>query len=132
VTTIQNRGAQTMNKQFLKDAFGWGFVLWIIGYALGMILFAFVPTSIIGWIILPIVTVLGLWIAFRKVKGDTLQYYGLAALVWVLIAVVGDYLFIVKALKPADGYYKPDVYLYYALTFVIPLFAGWKRTSRPS
>jgi hypothetical protein len=121
-----------MNRQFLKDAFGWGFVLWIIGYALGMILFAFVPTSLIGWIILPIVTVLGLWIAFRKVKGDTLQYYGLVALVWVLIAVVGDYLFIVKALKPADGYYKPDVYMYYALTFAIPLFAGWKRTSRPA
>ena len=121
-----------MNKQFLKDAFGWGFVLWIIGYALGMMLFAFVPTSLIGWIILPIGTVLALWIAFRKVKGDTLKYYCLVALVWVLIAVLGDYLFIVKALKPADGYYKPDVYLYYALTVAIPLFAGWKRTSRPS
>ena len=97
-----------------------------------MLLFAFVPTNLIGWFILPIVTVLGLWIALRKVKGDTLQYYSLVALVWVLIAVIGDYLFIVKALKPVDGYYKPDVYLYYALTFAIPLFAGWKRTSRPS
>ena len=52
------------------------------------------------------------------------------ALVWTFIAVVGDYLFIVKAFKPADGYYKLDVYLYYALTLAIPLFAGWRRTSR--
>jgi hypothetical protein len=114
----------------LKDAFGWGFVLWIIGYALGMILFAFVPTGVIGWIIMPIGIVITLWVAFKKVKGDTLQYYFLVALAWVLIAVIGDYLFIVKALKPADGYYKPDVYLYYALTFAIPIFAGWRKTLR--
>jgi len=119
-----------MNKQFSKDALGWGFVLWLIGYALGMILFALVPAILIGWIIMPIGTAIAIWIAFRKVKGDTLRYYCLVALVWLLIAVLGDYLFIVKALKPADGYYKPDVYLYYALTLAIPLFAGWRRTLR--
>lgn len=85
---------------------------------------------LIGWIIMPIGTAIAIWIAFRKVKGDTLQYYCLVALVWLLIAVLGDYLFIVKALKPADGYYKPDIYLYYALTLAIPLFAGWRRTLR--
>jgi hypothetical protein len=119
-----------VNKQFLKDALAWGFALWLIGYALGMILFALVPANLIGWIIMPIGTAITFWIAFKKVKGDTLQYYGLVAIVWLLIAVLGDYLFIVKALKPADGYYKPDVYLYYALTLVIPLIAGWRRTLR--
>jgi hypothetical protein len=119
-----------MYRQIVKDALGWGFVLWLIGYALGMMLFAFVPASLIGWIIMPIGTVIALWVAFREVKGDTLRYYGLVALAWTFIAVLGDYLFIVKALKPTDGYYKPDVYLYYALTLVIPLFAGWKRTLR--
>jgi hypothetical protein len=119
-----------MNKQFSKDALGWGFVLWLIGYALGMMLFALVPAILIGWIIMPIGTAIAIWIAFRKVKGDTLGYYCLVALVWLLIAVLGDYLFIVKAFKPADGYYKPDVYLYYALTLAIPLFAGWRRTLR--
>jgi hypothetical protein len=118
-----------MNRQFLKDAFGWGFVLWLIGYALGIALFALVPASLIGWIITPVGIAIALWIAFKKVKGNTLPYYGLLALVWLLIAVVGDYLFIVKAFKPADGYYKPDVYLYYALTVGIPLFAG-SRTLR--
>lgn len=119
-----------MNKQILKDALGWGFVLWLIGYALGILLFALVPASLIGWIITPIGTAITLWVAFKKVKGDTLRYYWLLALVWLLIAVLGDYLFIVRAFNPADGYYKPDVYLYYALTVAIPLFAGWRRTLR--
>lgn len=38
----------------LKDTLGWGFLLWLIGYALGMILFSIVPHSLIGWIIMPI------------------------------------------------------------------------------
>jgi hypothetical protein len=63
------------------------------------------------------------------VKGNTLRYYCLVALVWLLIAVLGDYMFIVKAFAPKDGYYKLDVYIYYALTLAIPLFAGWRRTS---
>jgi len=121
-----------MNKQFLKDAVGWGFGLWLIGYTLGILLFALVPVNVIGWIIMPIATVITLWVAFKKVKSETLQSYSAMAFIWLLIAAAGDYLFIVKALKPADGYYKPDVYLYYALTLVIPIFAGWKKQARPA
>jgi len=116
-----------MNMRFLKDALGWGIVLWVIGYALGIMLFAFVPSSLIGWIITPFGTAITLWIAFKKVNGDTLRYFVLVGLVWLLIAVGGDYVFIVKAFKPADGYYKADVYLYYVLTLAIPLAAGWRR-----
>jgi len=119
-----------MSKKFATDAFGWGFVLWLIGYALGFVFFALVPASMIGWIIMPIGAVITLWVAFKKVTGDTLRYYFVVALCWTLIAMLGDYLCIVKALKPADGYYKPDVYLYYTLTLAIPLFAGWRKTSR--
>ena len=119
-----------MNRQLAKDGLGWGLVLWLIGYTLGIMLFAFVSANLIGWIITPIGTAVTLWVGFKKVNGDTLRYYGLVAFVWLLIAVLGDYLFIVKAFKPADGYYKPDVYLYYALTLAIPLFAGWRKTSR--
>jgi len=120
-----------MNKQVLKDTLGWGSVLWLIGYVLGMMLFALVPASLIGWIIAPIGAAIALWVAFKKVKGDTLRYYCFVGIGWLLIAVLGDYLFIVKAFKPADGYYKPDVYLYYALTVAIPLVAGWRRTLHP-
>jgi hypothetical protein len=119
-----------MTKHLLKDALGWGFVLWLIGYALGIMLFAFIPASLIGWIITPIGITITLWVAFKKLKGDTLGYFAVVALVWLVIAIVGDYLFIVTAFKPADGYYKLDVYLYYGLTLAIPLFAGWRRTAR--
>jgi hypothetical protein len=65
------------------------------------------------------------------VKSEDFKYYILLAVFWTAIAVILDYLFIVKALKPADGYYKLDVYLYYALTFIIPLIVGgWKKDKR--
>ena len=117
-----------MSTRFLRDALGWGLVLWVIGYALGIMLFAFVPSSLIGWIITPFGTALTFWVTFKKVKGETLWYFCLVGLVWLLIAVGGDYLFIVKAFKPADGYYKLDVYLYYVLTLAIPLIAGWRKS----
>ena len=81
----------------------------------------------IGWIIMPIGVVLTLWVLFKKIKGDSLKYYVGLAVCWTLIAVVFDYFFLVKAFKPADGYYKLDVYLYYALTFVLPIIAGWRK-----
>jgi len=116
-----------MNRQLLKDTLGWGFILWLIGYALGMVLFSIVPPSMIGWIITPIGTAIMLWVLFNKIKGDTFQYYFRLAIVWTIIAVVFDYFILVKAFKPADGYYKLDVYLYYALTFVLPLVVGWRK-----
>jgi hypothetical protein len=120
-----------MNRQFYKDALGWGFILWLIGYALGIILFSSVPLSMIGWIILPIGTAITLWVLFRKVTSEALQYYLFLAVSWTLIAVVFDYFFLVKVFKPTDGYYKLDVYLYYILTFVLPLIVGWrKQTNR--
>lgn len=115
-----------MDKQLIKDTLGWGFVLWFVGYGLGMIFFALVPPSLIGWFIMPIGILLTLWILFKKVKGISFGYYLILAVVWTAIAVVFDYFFLVKAFKPADGYYKLDVYFYYTLTFVLPLFAGWK------
>lgn len=114
-----------MNKQLLKDSLGWGFILWLIGYVLGIVLFFVFPPSLIGWVILPVGVIITLWVLLKKVKGDTLQYYLMLGVVWSVIAVVFDYLFIVKVFNPADGYYKLDVYLYYSLTFVMPLAIGW-------
>jgi hypothetical protein len=119
-----------MNKQLLKDSLGWGFILWLIGYVLGIILFFVLPASSIGWFILPVGLIITLWVLLKKIKGGTLQYYLMLAAVWTVIAIVLDYLLIVKALNPADGYYKLDVYLYYALTFIIPIIIGWWKTSR--
>ena len=121
-----------MDRQFLKDSLGWGFILWLIGYALGIMLFAFVPIYMIGWIIMPIGAAVTYWVVNKKVKVKSFRYYLFVAVVWVLIDVIFDYLFIVKMLSPEDGYYKFDVYLYYLLTLAIPLLAGWRvKYTRP-
>jgi hypothetical protein len=120
-----------VNKQFLKDALGWGVILWLIGYGLGMALFAFVPLWAIGWIIMPIGTALTVWVAIKKIKGATLGYYLGVAAVWTAIAVIFDYFFLVKAFNPADGYYKLDVYIYYLLTFLIPFVVGFIKSRKP-
>ena len=113
--------------RLLKDALGWGLVLWLIGYALGIALFAFVPPAMLGWIIMPIAIAVTLWVLFKKIGGGSFQYYLLLAVAWTLIAIIFGYFFLVKVFQPADGYYKLDVYLYYTLTFVLPLIVGWRK-----
>jgi len=113
-----------MRRRLLKDSLGWGFLLWLLGYVLGVALFFALPPSMLGWVITPIVLVITVWVLLRRVNGESLGYYAIVAVVWTAIAVVFDYLFIVKAFNPPDGYYKLDVYLYYALTFALPLIVG--------
>ncbi len=115
-----------MTKQFNKDAFVWGFILWLIGYALGIILFPIAAPETLGWIIMPIGIAITLWVLFKKVKKKSFQNYFLLALIWMLIAIVCDYLFLVKVFKPV-GYYKLDVYLYYLITFILPIIVGFKK-----
>lgn len=117
-----------MTKQFLKDAFLWGFTLWLIGYLLGIALFAIVPLNLLGWIIMPIGVAITLFVLFKKIKSYNFRYYLLLAVSWTFIAMFFDYFFLVKVFKPADGYYKLDVYLYYALTFALPILVGLKKT----
>lgn len=118
-----------MTKQFAKDAFGWGFLLWLIGYGLGIMLFAIVPADMIGWVLMPIGTLLTLLVLFKKVKGNSLGYYLGVAVVWVLLAIICDYLFLVLPFKLIGSYYKIDIYTYYSLTFVLPLLVGWRKTT---
>ena len=119
-----------MNKKFLKDGLGWGFVLWLIGYILGFVLFMAVPPALIGWVIMPIGTVTTLLVLVKKIESNTLPYYLKLAIIWTVIAIICDYFFLVKMLKPADGYYKLDVYIYYALTFVLPVVVGVRKNSK--
>lgn len=116
-----------MNKQFLKDGLGWGFLLWLIGYILGIIFFMIVPANLIGFFILPIGTAITLWVLIKKIKSGEFKYYLWVATAWVLIAVIFDYIFNVKLFNIAD-YYKPDIYVYYFLTFALPLLAGWRKS----
>jgi len=114
-----------VNKQFARDALGWGIALWVIGYVLGLVFFFVLPPSLIGWAILPVGVTITLWVLLKKVKGEAFRYFAGLSVAWTAIAIAFDYLFLVRLLNPADGYYKPDVYLYYALTFLMPVIVGW-------
>ena len=110
-------------KIFLNTVF-WGFILWLFGYVLGIVFFAFVPKDAIGWFVLPLGVIFTLWVLFKKIERESFGCYIELGIFWVIIAVVLDYFFIVELFKSTD-YYKPDVYVYYILTFVLPVIVGW-------
>lgn len=116
-----------ISKQLLKDGFGWGFVLWFIGYILGIILFMLVPPWLLGWIITPIGTLLTIWVLNKKIVDKGFSYYVALAVIWTILAILLDYFLLVRVFNPADGYYKFDVYLYYTLTFLLPIAVGWRK-----
>ena len=111
----------------LRDTAGLGIFFWLIGYLASMVLY-FTPLSpIMGWVLLVVFTpftLLVTWWWFAKRERLPLQYYAGVGGAWMLIAVVLDYLFIVQLFNTAT-YYAPDVFLYYALVFLIPVGVGW-------
>lgn len=119
-----------MKKTFIKEAFGWGFALWLIGYLLGILFFMFVQVAMIGWFVAPLGITITLWVLFKKIVSDELDYFLKLGLVWLVLAIVLDYIFLVMMLKPEDGYYKLDVYFYYFFTLALPLLVGWIRANR--
>ena len=114
-------------KEKIKSMLTWGFILWLIGYIAGFVLFFIVPKAYIGWVITPFATLLTIWVLIKKIKRPELMCYFGTGFIWTIMAVGLDYLFIVKMLKTGSSYYKPDVYLYYILTFALPILVGyWK------
>ncbi|MFC1750321.1 hypothetical protein ACFL2V_16090 [Pseudomonadota bacterium] len=101
----------------------------MIGYILGFIFFFFVSVELIGWFATPFGVVITLWVLFNKIPSKSQVFFLKLGFTWTFLAIVLDYVFIIMLLKPEDGYYKPDVYLYYALTLLLPLFVGWKNSS---
>ena len=110
--------------KILTNTILWGLVLWLFGYILGIVFFYIVPKNLIGFAILPFGVALTLWVLIKKIKREEFGCYFGLGLIWTILAIVLDYVFIVKMLKPV-GYYKLDVYIYYALTFLLPLAVGW-------
>ncbi len=119
-----------MNRRLLKDGVGWGIALWCIGYVLGIVLFMVVPPAMVGWVIMPIGIAVTLWVLLKRIKKTTLRHHVWLAIIWTLLAIFLDYFLLVQVFKPADGYYKLDVYLYYAFTFMLPVIVGWVRRKK--
>ena len=115
----------TCMKQWIKDTAGLGTVLWLIGYLASLALFFTPLAGIMGWILLVIftpITIAIAWWWFRPRERLSLQYYAGVGVAWMLIAVVLDYLFIVLLFQAT--YYGPDVFVYYAVTVLIPVGVG--------
>jgi hypothetical protein len=112
-------------KHWIKDTVGLGTGLWLIGYLASLALFFTPLAGIMGWVLIGIftpVTIAIAWWWFRQREPLPLQYYAGVGIAWVLVAVVFDYLFIVMLFQAT--YYNPDVFVYYALTFLIPVGVG--------
>ena len=112
-------------KQLIKDTAVLGIALWLIGYLASLVLFFTPYAGVMGWILLavftPVTIVIVLW-WFRKRERLPLQYYAGVGVAWVLIAIVLDYLFIILLFHA--NYYGIDVFVYYAVTFLIPVGVG--------
>jgi hypothetical protein len=112
-------------KQIIKDTAVLGTVLWLIGYLASLVLFFTPYAGTMGWILLAVftpVTIVIVYLWFRKRERLPLPYYAGVGVAWVLIALVLDYLFIVLLFQA--NYYNIDVFVYYALTFLIPVGIG--------
>jgi hypothetical protein len=110
-------------KIFLNTVF-WGLILWFFGYVLGFVFFTLVPKDLIGWYIMPFGIAAIFLVLFKKIKREEFGCYVGLGVIWTVMAVALDYVFLVKMLK-AINYYKLDVYIYYILTFVLPIVVGW-------
>lgn len=109
----------------------WGFILWLVGYIAGMVLFFVVPKEMIGWVITPFASLFTIWVLMKKVRRPELMCYFGTGLIWTVMAMILDYVFIVTMLKTGVAYYKLDVLLYYFLTFALPIAVGyWKYTHK--
>ncbi|MFZ1898122.1 hypothetical protein [Methanoregula sp.] len=110
--------------QQIKDAAGLGILLWLIGYLASLVL-SFSPfAGIMGRVLIAVFTpvTIGITWWWFKDRGLLLPYYAGVGIAWTVLAVVLDYLFIVLLFKAS--YYGPDVFVYYALTFIIPVGVG--------
>lgn len=118
-------------KNWIKDAVGLGTLLWLFGYVASLILFFTPLVNNMGWIIsviFALITIVITWLWFRA-RGLPLLYFVKVGIVWTVIAIILDYLFIVQLFQAT--YYETDVFVYYALTFLIPagvgLYLNWSR-----
>lgn len=119
-------------RETLVDTLGLGFLVWLIGYAVGffiitlpgypdvmqrpplLLVFALVGAAVTGG--------LAAW-RFHARRGLGWRYAWAIGLSWLGVAVVCDFLFIVLLFR-AWSYYRLDIAVYYAVTLVAPAIAA--------
>jgi hypothetical protein len=113
-------------EQILRDTAGMGALLWLAGYLASMaVYFSPLDYAVWGRVVLVLYIPPVIWITAWYFSGRDLPlwYYAGVGIAWSLTAVALDYPFIVLRFG-AWQYYTPDVYLYYALMFLVPVVIG--------
>jgi hypothetical protein len=67
---------------------------------------------------------------FKKVDREKYSDYFYIALIWTVMAITLDYFFNVLLFKIGLSYYKLDIFVYYAATFILPLLVSTYKTSK--
>jgi hypothetical protein len=111
-------------KQWVADFVLLGLLLWLIGYLASLALFFSPFASEMGWILLVACTPVAVAITYWRFRGRVLPlaYYAKAGLCWMALAIVLDYIFIVLLFTAT--YYGADVFVYYVVTFLVPVCVG--------
>jgi len=92
---------QSKPKIFLNTVL-WGLALWFFGYVLGFVFFALVPKDSIGWYVMPFGLAATLWVLIKKIKREEFGCYVGLGIVWTVLAIALDYVFLVKMLSAFD------------------------------
>ncbi len=121
-----------LSRTMLLDAVGLGFLVWLVGYLAGIALYFVFAPDVLGWVLFVIFTPITIGLCYWRFskRRESISYYAIVSTVWLIIAVVCDYLFLVRLLN-SPAYYKLDVYVYYASTFLIPFLVDTKFSKRP-
>jgi hypothetical protein len=114
-------------KANLIDTLGLGIALWLMGFVASIMLWGIVSPDMIGWVLFAIFLPLTLYVPYRRFRKrkESVKYYLFVSATWMLIAIAFDYMFIVR-LFSSTNYYKLDVFVYYAATFLAPFLIGVK------
>ncbi len=112
-------------RRIAADGLLWGFILWLLGFALGMLVYPFVEERWIGIFVLPVLLPVTVWVAYRRLRAGPFPAWYPAAVgaVWAALAVALDWAFLVQAFD-VEGYYDADVVAYYILALAIPVVVG--------
>ncbi len=115
-------------RQVLIDTVGLGFLVWLIGYAMGFVIITLpgypdvmqqpAVLAVFGTVMAVVTGGLAFW-RFRGRRGATWGYACGVGASWLAVAVVCDFVFIVL-LFGAWNYYRLDIAVYYAVTLVAP------------
>ena len=109
----------------LWDTIGLGTMLWLLGFGFALAIYPFIALTYIGWCVLAIIVPITGYVAARRLATTDrpVKHMLKMSVAWVGIAAAADYKILVQQMH-VTNYYKPDVYIYYAFTFLLPILVG--------